>query len=67
VHSNPWAMRSPLLDSREGAKAMTMSLRDSVELISNPRHIDSSVKAVPAEIFGVPLYPRFSLSPRLAA
>jgi len=46
-------MRSPLLRGTDAAKAMTMSLRDSVELIANPRNLDASVEEVFQLMVGV--------------
>jgi chemotaxis protein CheX len=53
MHTNPWAVRSPLLGGAERAKAMMMSLRDSVALISNPRNLDLSVDEVFSLTVGV--------------
>ncbi len=53
MHSNPTKMQSPLPDDPEGAKAMTISLRDSVELISGPCQLDASVEEVFALMVGV--------------
>jgi chemotaxis protein CheX len=42
VNANPWAVRTPLLSGAD----KTLSLRDSVQLIANPRNLDSSVDEV---------------------
>jgi chemotaxis protein CheX len=46
-------MRSPLLGGAEGSKETMITLRESVELISNPRNLDTSVDEVFQTTLGV--------------
>lgn len=53
MQTNPWGMRSPLIGRPEGVNGRTLSLRESAELISNPRNLDSSVDEVFSLTVGV--------------